>query len=344
MPKTPAVLGFVLALGLWAALPPTGGALAEQRVTIRAAQVLADTHPSHQALLRMADILSERSGGELGLDILDGNALGGERDLIESIQMGEADLIVIGTAPLYGFTSDFLVFDLPYLFPDLSTARAVMDSPFARNRLDNAIHAGLKGLGYYENGLRHISSSKTPVLLPGDLKGMRIRTMESRIHLETFRALGASPVPLSYSDLYDRLKNGSIEAEENPVSVFVTGKFYEVQDYYSLTGHFYMPSPMFVSNSLWNKLDRRDQELLLEAARESARYQRELSDAFYTKEALDELSERITLFRDIDRGPWRKAVAPVRKIFEAEVGAQTLKELDRAIAEAGVGPRRKARH
>jgi tripartite ATP-independent transporter DctP family solute receptor len=329
-PPLKAFLFILTALITSAALYP---GILHAKITLRAAQVLADTHPSHVALVRFQELLNERSKGEIQVEIADSKILGGERELIEAIQMGEVEIIVIGTAPLYGFTSDYLVFDLPYVFPDAGTARAVLDSPFGQTHLDRAMQVGLKGLTYYENGLRHISSTKKPIRLPGDLQGMRFRTMESRIHLETFRALGANPVPLSYSDLYARLKGGDLDAEENPMSVFVTGKLYEVQKYYTLTGHFYMPSPMFISISVWNKLDTADQELILQTARETAVYQRQLSDIFNSPTAIENLERSITVIQDVDKDAWKAAVAPVRKIFEAEVGQDTLAGLEKAIQD-----------
>ncbi|MDR2198240.1 MAG: DctP family TRAP transporter solute-binding subunit [Deltaproteobacteria bacterium] len=332
--KRPPLLALALALlaplAQLALFPP---APAEAGVTLRASQVLPADHPSQLALIRLGELLKEGSQGEMELSIVDSREFGGERELIEASQMGELDLIVTGTAALYGFTSDFLVFDLPYVFPDLRTAREVTDSPFGLNVLDKALVMGLKGLAYYENGMRNVSAN-IPARLPEDLKGLPFRTMESRIHLETFRALGANAVPLSFSELYDHLKKGLLEGEENPVSIFMTGKLYETQKYYSLTGHFYTTSPVFINLSVWNKLDQGQKDLILKCARESALYQRELLDEFDSPAAMDALREKVTVISDIDRGIWKRAVSGVREKFEAEVGEETLSLFDEALKTA----------
>jgi tripartite ATP-independent transporter DctP family solute receptor len=306
------------------------------KVTLRAAQVLAETHPTNIALERLRANALEKSGGELEIVVTDSKSFGGERELIEAMQMGDLELIVIATAALYGFASDFLVFDLPYAFPDQATARRVLDSPFGQERLDDASQAGLKGLAYYENGLRHVSASNKEIRAPSDLAGLRIRTMESRIHVDAFRELGASPVPLSYGELYGNLKSGRLDAEENPIPVFVTGKLYEVQRFYTMTGHFYMPAPVFVSLSAWGRLSPELQNILTEAAKESALYQRALCDGFETEAAMGDLAKKVSLLRFVDREPWKAAFAPVRKRYGAEVGEQTLSQLDRAIEEARI--------
>ena len=265
----------LLAVLLALFLPTFGeGAARAEEIVLKAGQILGSGHPVETALRRFGDLLKERSGGSLTLEIIESSAFDSERDLIEALQMGGLDLIVITTSPLYGFTNDFIKYDLPYVFPDAETARAVLDGPVGERSLKSSVQAGLVGLAYYENGLRHISSSRDPVRLPEDVKGLRIRTMESRVHMATFRALGATPVPLGYNDLLKHIRADLIDLQENPVSVMYSGKIYEVQKYYSFTGHFYLPAPVFVSYGAWRKLRPLERRLLAEAARETAAYQR----------------------------------------------------------------------
>ncbi|MDR2611918.1 MAG: DctP family TRAP transporter solute-binding subunit [Deltaproteobacteria bacterium] len=308
-----------------------------EKLVLRAGQVLLPGHPIPQGLEYMAFLLDERSGGEISLEIRPPSELDGERDLIESIQMGELDVIVITTAPLYGFTTDFLVFDLPYVFPDQQTARRVLDGPYGERTLKKALQVGLVGLAYFENGLRHVTTGKTPVSRPEDLAGLKIRTMETRIHMAVFRKLGATPVPLAFGDLYSHLKKGAVDAEENPVSVITTTRLQEVQGYLALTGHFYMPAPLFISAGVWNRLPDRHRVILQDAARDAMHYHRAIADRFMGQEALDELSRSMTVNARIDRGLWRRALASVREDFKAEIGPETLEELDREILKLGPG-------
>ncbi|MDR1041742.1 MAG: DctP family TRAP transporter solute-binding subunit [Deltaproteobacteria bacterium] len=302
------------------------------KLTLRAAQVLLPGHPIAKGLEYMGFLLEERSGGELSLDIRESTQIKGERDLIEDVQMGELDLIVITTGPLYGFSNDFLVFDLPYAFPDALTARRVLDGPFGEKSLQNALQVGLVGLTYFENGLRHVTTTRKPVSRPEDLKGLKIRTMESRIHMEVFRTLGATPVPLAFGDLYARLKDGAVDGQENPISVIVTTSIFEVQRDLTLTGHFYMPAPVFVSAGVWNKLSDRQRDLLRTAARDAMHYHRAVADRFMGPEQLRFLGKSMDVNESPDLALWREAVVgPVRERFRAEIGPQVIEELDREI-------------
>jgi tripartite ATP-independent transporter DctP family solute receptor len=297
--------------------------------------VLRNDHPIAQGLEYMGFLLEERSGGELALEISPPEKLGGERDLIESIQMGGVDLIAITTAPLYGFTADFLVFDLPYVFPDHLTARRVLDGPFGEKKLQDALNVGLVGLTYFENGLRHITTGKTPVSRPEDLAGLKVRTMETRIHMAVFRKLGATPVPLAFGDLYGHLKSGSVDAEENPLSVIYTTRLHEVQGHLALTGHFYTPAPVFISAAVWNRLPERHRALVQQAANDAMHYHRAATNRYLGQEMLDELAKSLTVDANIDRSLWRAAVSSVRDDFKAEIGQETLDELDREVQRLG---------
>jgi tripartite ATP-independent transporter DctP family solute receptor len=308
-----------------------------ETLTIRAAQVLHPGHPIARGLEYMAMLVRERSGGRLLLEILPPSQFTGERELIERVQMGDLDLIVITTAPLYGFTNDFMALDLPYVFDSPQTARKVLDGPFGEKTLQSALGVGLVGLAYYENGLRHISTSDRAVAVPGDLKGLKIRTLESRIHMEVFRTLGATPVPLAFGDLYQTLKSGNVDGEENPLSVIMTSRFYEVQKNLALTGHFYLPSPMFIAAGVWNKLPESHRELLRSASRDAMHYHRAVADGFSGPETLEFLKSRMKVEERPDLALWKSALAPVRDRFKAEIGEEALAELDREIARVTSG-------
>ncbi|MDR2353468.1 MAG: DctP family TRAP transporter solute-binding subunit [Deltaproteobacteria bacterium] len=312
-----------------------GISTSEAKIVFRSAQVLASDHPIQLGLNRLATILEEKTNGELTLDIMEPGQFGSERELIEAIQMGDLDLIVITTPPLYSFTNAFLAFDLPYIFPDTQVARTVLDGPFGQDRLKAAANIGLVGITYFENGLRHISSLDKPIIVPWDLKGLKIRTMESRIHLYTFRTLGANPVPLAYNDLYQNLKNKTLDGQENPPSVFITGKLYEVQKHYSLTGHFYITSPMFVSSSAWNKLTPEQQVIFTNSAQEAKYYQRFLADQINDIDYLKRVAPDVTIHSSLNLNLWKSnLVDPIRHQFQNEIGIDTLKELDLEIQRA----------
>jgi tripartite ATP-independent transporter DctP family solute receptor len=305
------------------------------KAALKASQTLSATHPCNLGLLKLKELVEARSKGGITIEVLDGAPFEGSRGLVEHLQMGDLDIVVVGTASLYSLTSDFMIFDLPFAIPDVVAGRAVTDSRFGQERLDNVLWAGLKGLAYYENGLRHISNSKRPVRAPSDLQGLRMRTMESRIHVETFRTFGAIPVPLAYTDLYSRLKHGSLDAEENPTSVFLTGRLYEAQKFFSLTGHFYLPSPMFISAGVWSRLSPEDQGIIQDAARESAEYQRGLSDAYMEPGALDGVASQVEVISDVDKGIWRHASAQIRRRFAPEVGEKALHDISEVLKATG---------
>ncbi|MDR1082120.1 MAG: DctP family TRAP transporter solute-binding subunit [Deltaproteobacteria bacterium] len=310
------------------------GTEAPAKVTLRAAQILHPGHPIAKGLGYMAQLVRDRSGGRIALDIRPSAHFTGERELIERTQMGEIDLIVTSTAPLYGFTSDFLAFDLPYLFDDAITARSVLDGPFGEMTLLKAEGAGLVGLAYFENGLRHMTTAAKPVSVPGDLKGLKIRTMESRFDMEVFRTLGADPVPLAFRDLYDTLKAGTVDGQENPLPVIVTSRLFEVQNNLTLTGHFYLPAPMFISAGVWNKLPDGDRALIRAASRDAMHYHRALTDGFEGPETLSTLKSSMEVNESPDRALWKSALSPVRERFKSEIGEEILDELDREIARA----------
>ena len=307
-----------------------GAGAAQAAMSLKAGHTLAPDHPYHLGLLRFAEMVNERTGGEIAIDVFHSSQLGSERELIEALQMGTVDVTIVSTAPLAGFTTSFLVYDLPFLFPDSATARRVLDSPFGQKTLDSVSDIGLVGLVFFENGFRHVTNSKLPVVKPEDMKGIKIRTMENKIHMASFSTLGATPVPMAFGELYTALQQKTIDAEENPIPIVFTSKFYEVQKYCSLTGHFYAPTPLFFSQSTWGRLTDGQKEIVKAAAAEAREYERELIDQ-QNADFISQLKDLGMEIIEIDKALWFDAMQPVYKEFEPTIGADTLKEVQDLI-------------
>ncbi len=162
-------------------------------------------------------------------------SLGDERQVVEGLQLGTVHLTVTSTGPLGGFVPDMNVLDLPFLFRDAAHAYKVLDGEIGRGLLDKFEAVGIKGLAFWENGFRHVTTTKKPVEKPSDLKGLKIRVMENRVHQAAFRQLGADATPMAWGEVFTSLQQGLLDAQENPIPIVSTFKLYEVQKYLSLT-------------------------------------------------------------------------------------------------------------
>ncbi|MDR0355511.1 MAG: TRAP transporter substrate-binding protein [Deltaproteobacteria bacterium] len=303
---------------------------ADAPLTFKAGHTLSPNHPYHLGMLRFAALVEERTGGQIVIEVFPDTELGSELDLIESLQMGKVDMTVISTAPLAAFSREFMVYDLPFIFPDAKTARLVLDGPIGQKSLESVQNISMIGLTFFENGFRHVTNSVRPVVAPGDAKGLRIRTMENRIHMASFEALGAVPTPMSFAELYGALKLSRTDGQENPIPIIYTSKFFEVQKYCSLTGHFYSPTPMFISLYAWEKLSDEQKLIFRQAADEAKDYQRELIDQ-QSAEYLAELENLGMEVTEVDKAVWLEAMEPVYKRFELDIGPEVIEAVKNEI-------------
>lgn len=208
------------------------------------------------------EFVEKDSNGRIKVEIFPGGALGGEREIIESVQLGTIDMAMTSTSVVGNFVPDVLVFDIPFLFRDTAHARAVVDGPIGKDILKKFEAQNLIGLGYGENGFRHLTNNKRTVTQPADISGMSIRTMENPIHIQAFSQLGARPTPIAWPELYAALQQGVVDGEENPLSNIITAKFFQVQKYLTLTGHVYAPTAILMAPSTWNKLSAEDKKIV----------------------------------------------------------------------------------
>ena len=269
-----------------------------------------DAHPYNLGLVKMSELLSEKTNGAVTLDVFGNSQLGSERDLIEGLQLGSLQMTCTSSAPLAGFTDAFLVFDLPFIFETSEQARAVMDSEVGMEILHSVDEQGLKGLAWFENGFRNVTNNVRPITVPDDLKGIKIRTMENQMHMAAFQIMGADPTPMAMGDVFTALQQGTIDAEENPVPIIATNKFQEVQKYLSMTGHLFSPTPVFIAKDYFEALPAEYQTAVQEAATEAAPYQREQIDE-QNVSGLEELTNDGMEANEPEKAPFQEATAPL---------------------------------
>lgn len=300
---------------------------AQKTYTIKLAYVVAETQSTHIAARDVfKKYVEEKSDGRIKVELYPNGQLGGDRQAIEAVQLGTIQMTIPAAAVLSGFEPKFQVFDLPFLFKSKDAAYKALDGELGKKLSDMLIPLGLKNLVYGENGYRHTSNNKGPITKPEDLKGLKIRTMENPVHMATFKALGANPTPISFGELYTALQQKTVDAQENPIPLVFTSKFFEVQKYYSLTGHVYAATVVLINNDFFNSLPQDLQNIIIEGAEKYKDEQRKLSDQ-QDKEMLDGLSKagmQINELTPEQKQAFIEATLPVYDQFKDELGADLI--------------------
>lgn len=287
------------------------------------------TNDSHYGVAAnvFGEELAKRTNGRYKLQQFPSAALGGEREMIEAVQLGTQDLVITSTGPVGNFVADTRLFDIPFLFRDYDHARKVLDGPIGQAVLKKFPGKGLVGLAWLENGFRHVTNSKHPVNGPEDLKGLKIRTMENKVHMEAFKTLGALPTPMAMNELFTALQQGTVDGQENPVPVILSNKLYTVQKNVSLTGHVYSPAMLLISPEIWNKLAEADRSAFLEAAKLAVVANRKRVNDDENKGIATIKAAGVNVVEKVDIAPFQKAVTPAYAVYAKEFGAASIKQV-----------------
>ncbi len=291
----------------------------EKFVSLKLGHAVAPVHPYHLGAVKFSELVAQRTGGKVKVEVYPSTQLGNERDMIEGLQLGTIDLVVTSTGPVGGFVPKMFVVDLPFLFRDRDHAYRVLDGPIGRDLLSALSSKSIRGLAFWENGFRQITNNLRPIEKPADLKGVKIRTMENKVHLAAFRAFGASPTPMAWSEVYTALQQRTIDGQENPIAIIHDHKLYEVQKYLALTGHFYSPSLLLMSEKSFNSLPRDFQKVMADTALECAQYERNLLRESEAQQ-LETLKAKGMQVTVPNKKPFQDAAAPVYKEFEGQFG------------------------
>ena len=224
------------------------------------------------------ELIEARSSNGAQVTLYHSGSLGTETEILQQLQLGSLHMAIITAGPLDSFYPEIRVVSYPFLFTDHAQADAVLDGPVGRKILDGLARVGFKGLHFSENGFRHITNSQHPVHSADDVRGLKIRVMESALDIELWRTLGANPTPMGWP-IYAELQQGAIDAQENPISIAVVYKLQEVQKYLTLTGHIYSPHVDLANLAWFEGLNPAAQELVQACMAEAAVYQRAVSRA-----------------------------------------------------------------
>ena len=295
---------------------------------------LDSTHPVHLAMAYMAERAAEYSEGNIRIDVYPGQQLGTERELLELLQIGSVDITKGSSSVIEGFDPIYKVFSVPFLFVDEEHRYNVWDGEIGRELLDAGERIRLMGLTYYDAGTRSFYTKDRPINHPDDLTGLRIRVQESPASIQMVNLLGGSATPISWGEIYTALQQGIVDGAENNAPSFHLSRHYEVARYYSLNEHTAVPDILYISLSTWNRLTEAEQEIIQQAADESAIYQRRLWREA-TDRAIQEVKEDGVTIIYPDKQPFIERLQPLYQVYMDE--SDELKQFIERIQELADG-------
>ena len=314
----------LLTLGLLcAALPLPAGAQTTMKINISVAQ------NSHYgvAIDTFAREVEARTNGRYKVQTFYAGALGAERESVEGVQLGTLDLTLTSTGPLPNFVPEVAILDIPFLFRDYAHARAVLDGPIGQDMLQKFPPKGMVALAWGENGFRHMTNSKRPVNVPDDLKGLKMRTMENPIHIQAYKQFGILPTPMAFTEVFTALQQGTVDGQENPLSVITAAKLDQVQKNLSLTGHVYSPAVILMNKAQWDKLSAADKQAFLDAAKEAVKVNRARIDDDERKAVADLRAKGMAVVENVDKAKFQATLAPVYADFAKRFGQDNIDKI-----------------
>lgn len=272
----------------------------------------------------MCTVIEKQTSGRYVCKQVMGGVLGGEKDLVDGVKAGTVDLTMVSSGTVGMIAPTIGILDIPFLLRDYAHARKVLDGPIGDHLLDDLRKAGTAPLAWSENGFRHMTNNKRAVHVPDDLKGLKVRTMENKVHLAAFKTFGMEAKPLPFPELFTALQSGTFDGEENPISAILASKLYVVQKHLTLTAHVYSPALIIASPKLWTSLSDSDRAIFLAAAKIGAKATRARVERDEREGVAFIKSQGVQVVTSVDRSAFSAVMLPARKQFEQEFGADKI--------------------
>jgi len=309
---------FISSLTIFSLFSLNFGAWAQQ-YKWKLGHVLAPTHPYNLAAVEFAKALEKDTSGKVNIEVHHSGALGSEKDMIEQVRFGALEMSLMSTGSLRIIEPKLEIEELPYAWPTRQHVYAAFDGELG-NKLKSLLEPkGIYILAWLENGYRHMTNNVRPIYKPEDLKGLKIRSAEVQMRLDSFKLLGILPTPMAFTELFMALQQGTVDGQENPLAIIYTSKFYEVQKYLSLTGHIWGGANFMINKNLWDKLPKDIQNAMRQNAIKYRDYERNLiqkSDS----ELIAELKKKGIKINEVDTRPFKMATQPVYEKYRGVFG------------------------
>ncbi|WP_134702825.1 TRAP transporter substrate-binding protein [Ammoniphilus sp. YIM 78166] len=312
---------------------PAQGSPAADPVVIKFAHELREETPQHIGALEFQKLVEEKTQGQVKVEIYPAAQLGSEKEVMEMIQTGGIHSGMITTAVLSNLSPAFQMIDLPFLFPTRESVYHLLDGEVGEEILSTLASTNLVGAAYFESGFKQFTSNN-PIEGPSDLSGLKFRTMESPLIIDTYRTFGANPVPISFPEVYNALQQKVVDGHENPLSTITTMKFYEVQKYVTLSNHSYLGYAVVFSKGWFDSLSPEIQDALKTAAKEAAKVEREAvveNEAKYIQTIKDS-GTTVNEFTEEQTQQFMEAAKPVHEKYADVIGKELLDQAAQTIA------------
>jgi tripartite ATP-independent transporter DctP family solute receptor len=297
---------------------------ASAQITMRNSISVAQNSHQGEAIDTLAKEVEKRTNGRIKIQNFYSASLGSERESIESVQLGTQELTTTSTGPVPNFVPETRILDVPFLFRDKAHARAVLDGPIGQELLATFEPKGMKALAWGENGVRHMTNSKRAVNSPDDLKGLKMRTMENSVHVAAYKSLGIVTTPMAFAEVFTALQQGTVDGQENPLSVIMAANFDQVQKHLTLTGHVYSPAVILMNKGTFDKLSAADKKIFLDSAKEAVKVNRARVDKDDANGVAELRKKGMTIIENVDKSKFVATMGPAMAEFEKQFGKANL--------------------
>lgn len=291
----------------------------------------APNHHYQTIATMFADRVAELTNGDVKIEVFPSDQLGKQLEITEGVMIGTHDMCQTSDTILSNWIPEFGIGNLPFIFNDNSDYRKVFDGPVGEKFAKLVEPHGAVVIGWWENGMRHVSNNVREIKTPKDMKGLNIRVPEGEIFVDTFKALGTNPTVVSFGELYSALQLKTVDGQENPPAHIVTQKYYEVQKYVTRTGHIHMSSPILMNKALLEKMPKKYQEAILQAGKEMGPIHTKMVEEL-EEEQWKEVAQHGMKITDVDKTPFREAVKPVIEKYKKVLNAELIEDVQNAVA------------
>ncbi|CCO09340.1 TRAP transporter substrate-binding protein [Desulforamulus hydrothermalis] len=297
----------------------------DEKVVIKFSHVVAETTPKGQAALKFKELVEQKSGGKMEVQVFPSSQLFGDKEELEALQANNVQLIAPSVTKLVGFVPAFQLVDMPFLFSSDQAAYNFYDGPAGQKLMKSLEPKGMLGMAWWPNGAKHFTNSKRPLKTPADFKGLKFRTQSGGLLDAQFKALGAGSQTLAFAEVYQALQNGTVDGQENTFNNIDTQKYVEVQKYLTVSGHGRLDYVVLTNTKFWQSLTPEQQQIINEAMQEATAFERKLAEELNAKSfAKIKESGKVEVYEltETDRAAFIKALEPVYAEYTDKIGRE----------------------